>query len=212
MALRFADFVFDPDRRQLRRNGEEVHLQPRAFKLLEVLLDERPRAVAKRDLMKKLWPDVLVEESNLKTTVSELRTALGSPELIRTVHRYGYAFAGDAGADGPSTTYRLYGGDGTIVISRSEAIIGRHPGCDVWIDSYDVSRQHARITVRAQGIVIEDLGSKNGTWIGSQRIDGPTELRDGDHIRIADVTMVFRAPSADESTRSMVESSQEPQS
>jgi DNA-binding winged helix-turn-helix (wHTH) protein len=202
MALRFADFVFDPERRQLLRSGEEVHLQPRAFKLLEVLLEARPRAVAKRDLMKKLWPDVVVEESNLKTTVSELRTALGSPELIRTVHRYGYAFSGDASTDAPSSrTYRLHGDDLRFSVSQSEAIIGRHPGCDIWIDSVDISRQHARITVRPEAIVIEDLGSKNGTWVGSQRIEVPTELCDGDRIRVADVTLIFRAPAADDSTR-----------
>ncbi len=201
MALRFADFVFDPDRRQLLRSGEEVHLQPRAFKLLEVLLEARPRAVAKRDLMKTLWPDVVVQESNLKTTVSELRTALGSPELIRTVHRYGYAFSGDASADAPgSRTYRLHGDDVRVAVSRSEAIIGRDPSSDIWIDSTDISRQHARITIRPEAIVIEDLGSKNGTWVGSQRIGAPTELRDGDVIRVADVALTFRAPGADEST------------
>lgn len=195
MALRFIDFVFDPDRRQLLRRGEEVHLQPRAFRLLEVLIDERPRAVAKRELMTKIWPDAIVEESNLKTMVSELRTALGIPTLIRTVQRFGYAFNEHVTTDAnESRTYRLYGPDLRVSVSSSEATIGRDPDCDVWIDSDDISRKHARITVRPEGIVIEDLGSKNGTWVRRQKIDGPTELRDGDRIRLADVTIVFRAP------------------
>ena len=154
--------------------------------------------------MKQIWMDAVVEEGNLKTIVSELRAALNAPELIRTLHRYGYAFSGDVRSDkAPSSNFRLYGDDIRLAISRTEAIIGRHPRCDVWIDSPDISREHARISVRADGIVIEDLGSKNGTWVGDERIAGPTMLKDGDRIRVADVTLIFRGPTDNQSTRSI---------
>jgi DNA-binding winged helix-turn-helix (wHTH) protein len=205
MALRFGDFVFDAERRQVARGDEEIHLPPRTLRFLEALLEEYPRAVDKRELMKRIWPDAVVEESNLKTIASELRAALNdhSRELIRTVQRYGYAFGGEVSADEPlSRTYLLYGDDIRVSLSRAEAIIGRHPGCDVWIDSADVSRQHARISIRPEGILVEDLGSKNGTWIGGKQISEPTELHDGDRLRVGDVTLRFRAPTGNESTRS----------
>lgn len=206
MVLRFGEFVFDPAVRRLQRGDEEIHLSPRTFRLLEILIEERPRAVPKRELMNRIWPDAVVEESNLKTTVSELRTALDDnvkdPRLIRTVHRFGYGFSGEVISDQPlSGTYRLHGEGIRVALSRPEAIIGRHPGCDVCIDSLDISRQHARISVRPDGIVIEDLGSRNGTWVGSERIQGPKMLVDGDRIRVGDVTVIFRASSGDESTR-----------
>lgn len=106
MSLRFADFVFDPEGRQLRRGEEEIRLSPRTFRLLEILIEERPRAVPKLELMNLIWPDAVVEESNLKTTVSELRAALDDadrPRLIRTVQRYGYAFSGEVATDTPAS-------------------------------------------------------------------------------------------------------------
>ena len=204
MAIRFGDFVFDPEQRRLARGGEPVHLSPRTFKLLEVLIEARPRALSKKELMEKIWPDVVVEESNLKTTVSELRTALGMADVIRTVQRFGYAFSAEAIGDiMPASRYRLFMNGKHVLPQREDVIIGRQPSCDVWIDSPDVSRRHARITVRSNAVVIEDLGSKNGTWVGADRVDAPRELHDGDRIRLGDTTMIFRTGSGEESTESV---------
>jgi DNA-binding winged helix-turn-helix (wHTH) protein len=96
---RFGDFVLDSETRQLRRAGREVHLQPRSFDLLELLLRERPRALAGTRIRARLWPDAYVTDASLHVAVSDLRTALGedakAPQHIRTVHRFGYAFEGD---------------------------------------------------------------------------------------------------------------------
>lgn len=201
MALHFGEFVFDPEQRRLTRGVDPVHLSPRTFKLLEVLVEARPRALSKKELMERLWPDVVVEESNLKTTVSELRTALGTAEVIRTVQRYGYSFCADVSTDA-TRRYRLFVDGHHVAPSREEAIIGRHSGCDVWIDSPDISRRHARISIRATAIVIEDLGSKNGTWVGAERIASARELQDGDRIRVGDTIVIFRRGSGDDSTAS----------
>ena len=60
-------------------------------------------------------------------------------------------------------------------------------------DSPRVSRRHARIVVRADTATIEDLGSKNGTTVGSERVVGETELVDGDEIRIGPAELLFLA-------------------
>jgi DNA-binding winged helix-turn-helix (wHTH) protein len=193
MVVRFADFVFDADARAVTRGGEPVPVSPRTLRLLEVLIAAYPRALSKRELMQALWGNVLVEEKNLKTTVSDLRNALGDPDLVRTVQRYGYAFGIEPASDSPpARSYRLHGDGIRVSLSSAEAIIGRHPGCDVCIDSPDISRHHAKITMQADGVQIEDLKSKNGTRVWNERIVGPKMLEDGDRIRIGEVTLVFR--------------------
>lgn len=201
MPVRFSDFSLDVEARLLTRNGEPVHLSPRTFKLLEALVAAFPRALSKRELMAAVWGNVVVEEGNLKTTVSDLRNALGDPDLIRTVQRFGYAFGVQPEKDAlPSQAYRLYGDGIRFLLSSAEVIIGRHPGCDVWIDSPDISRHHAKITMRPDSVQIEDLRSKNGTRVWNERIVEPKTLEDGDRISIGDVTLVFRTGTVDTST------------
>ena len=73
----FGDFVLDPDRRQLLRRGEEVHLSPKAFELLKLLVDRRPKALSKNGLHEHLWPATFVSETNLASLIAEIREALG---------------------------------------------------------------------------------------------------------------------------------------
>ncbi len=56
VAVQFAGFVFDEDRRQLLRGGEALHLEPKAFDLLAVLLSRRPNAVSKAEIHEAIWP------------------------------------------------------------------------------------------------------------------------------------------------------------
>ena len=97
MRVQFDEFAFDGERRELRRLDEPVHLTPKAFELLELLIEQRPRAVRKDELRDRLWPDVVVEEANLKNLIAEIRAAVGG-DVIRTVQRYGYAFIGEESA------------------------------------------------------------------------------------------------------------------
>lgn len=64
-------------------------------------------------------------------------------------------------------------------------VMGREPGCDVVIPDRQVSRFHARLTPGASGVVLEDLGSKNGTHYAGGRITAPLVLQDGDTFQIA---------------------------
>lgn len=95
----FGPFVVDPVRRRLFRDDEPVPLTSRAFETLLVLVDGRGRVVEKDELMRRLWPDTVVEEINLNVQVSTLRKALGElpndHRYIVTVPRRGYAFVAD---------------------------------------------------------------------------------------------------------------------
>jgi len=96
MQVSFGEFVLDFDSRELRRGPEPVRLSPKALQLLQILVNERPKALSKADLQDRLWPDTFVVEKNLANLISEIREALGEdrlePRFIRTVPRYGYAF------------------------------------------------------------------------------------------------------------------------
>ena len=91
--LRFAEFELDPEARLLRRDGKDVHLGPKAFDLLALLVERRPRVFTKAQLMEALWPRTSVTEANLTNLVGELRTALGDEpkqsRLVRTVFARG---------------------------------------------------------------------------------------------------------------------------
>ena len=97
--FRFGDFVLDSDRRQLFRDGVEVHLQPKAFELLDLLVQSGQKALSKRQIRERLWPETAVADASLTVAVAELRASLGdvakNPRYVRTVYGFGYAFAGE---------------------------------------------------------------------------------------------------------------------
>jgi DNA-binding winged helix-turn-helix (wHTH) protein len=200
---RFGLFTLDSETRQLLRGDEVIHLGRKAFELLSTLLAHRPRVVGKDELQAALWPDSHVDAAGLNVLVGDLRRALGDdpkrPQFIRTVHGVGYAFCGEAvQADEPSAAHDaacwLVAGDRTFRLSDGENLIGRDPGCPVWIDADRVSRRHAAIIIdRAQNAVhLRDLGSTNGTFLGRSRVVRPVALNDGDEINVGSVALKFR--------------------
>jgi DNA-binding winged helix-turn-helix (wHTH) protein len=209
--LRFSEFVLDADRRQLFRRGEELRLGPKAYELLDLLIRSNPRAVAKSQIRRRLWPDVSVGAGTLGVLMTELRAALGDdakePRFIRTVRGFGYAFCGAAEEEGAgrhaaagTTACRLEWDKREIPLREGENILGRTDDAVAWIDSPRVSRRHARIIVSGGTATIEDLGSKNGTSVSGRRIDRPTLLAAGDEIALGPVLMTFRAFRATGST------------
>jgi pSer/pThr/pTyr-binding forkhead associated (FHA) protein len=68
------------------------------------------------------------------------------------------------------------------------------PDSEVWIDALFVSRHHARITVSDADVTVEDLGSKNGTYLRGDRLTSPSRLADGDQLRLGSVVITFRVP------------------
>src|SRR4249920_1208539 len=112
MRLSLGHVTLDTDRRQVFRGDEPLHLSAKAFQLLQLLVDDRPRALSKDELQQALWPDTFVSDTSLTTLVNELRAGLGEsarePRLIRTVHGFGYAFqASGAEASGARLVWGL---------------------------------------------------------------------------------------------------------
>ena len=210
MKILFEDCVLDTEARRVVRGQDEVHLAPKAFELLKLLAENRPRALGKAELLEQLWPGVFVSEASLAKVVSNLREALGHDEdapIIRTVHGYGYAF--DARViEGPRTDVVstkgvvcwLFCGKREFPLADGEHIVGREPEASVSLDSPKVSRRHARITVAGGRAIVEDLDSKNGSFVGGTRITVPTVLASGDEIRIGSFTLIFRISLGGSST------------
>jgi DNA-binding winged helix-turn-helix (wHTH) protein len=202
--LLFDGYMFDSGERSLRRGGETVHLTPKAFQLLEILLRERPQAVSRADLVRELWPATFVADGSLANLASELRSALNDPpgeaRLLRTVHRFGYAFCGTAKDAQSISRCRLLGPDRDFPLLEGENLIGRGSECGVRIASSTVSRVHARLMVDGSQATVEDLESKNGTYVGGARLEAPARLSPGDEIRVGSVRLVWQGARPESAT------------
>jgi DNA-binding winged helix-turn-helix (wHTH) protein len=199
---RFGTFDLDTQRRQLRRGEEDLHLTPKAFDLLSILVDAAPRVVPKSELHQRLWPSGVVTDATLVGLVKEIRRALEDAEpqkpLIRTVHRVGYAF------DAPVTrtpqalrlSHWLIVGERRIALLEGENIIGRDPDVNVWLDFATVSRRHARLLVTSSGTLLEDLASKNGTSVDGTRITASQPLRNGQQFSCGHLEVTYRESGA----------------
>ena len=205
MRVRFGPFTLDSDTRQLIDDRGEVRLTPKAFDLLVLLVQERPKVLHKRELLARIWPNTHVVEANLNVLVAELRRALGDqskePTYIRTVHATGFAFAADASTLDAAQPARarafrcwLLWDERRFVLEEGRNLLGRDPGCDVWLDASRVSREHARISVEsaAARVLLEDVGSTNGTFVNGAAVTAPVKLADGDLIEIGTVELRFR--------------------
>jgi len=206
MIYRFGPITLDLPARQVTRAGAYVHLTRKAFELLHLLVQHRPAVVSKEDIHRHLWPTTFVSESSLQALVSEIRQALdeeSQPSWIRTAHGVGYAFNGDVdearARAGGNTRAWLLADSWRVALNEGENVIGRGSDDVVVIDAPGISRRHARI-VLSEGAVIEDLSSKNGTWVRDQRVTTPTALNDGDPVRLGSLLLTFRFAHAVDST------------
>jgi DNA-binding winged helix-turn-helix (wHTH) protein len=225
MAVRFGDFTLDRERRLLTRGGEVVPLPRKAFDFLDLLVAERPRALSKEQIRDRVWPKTFVSESTLNSLLGEVRAALGDdarePLYIRTVHGFGYSFVAEAREDAAAApavpspaapspallTARLLWEDRLIPLPAGESVLGRDKDVSVRIDAPSVSRRHARVRiVPGEPPTIEDLGSKNGTWVGEDRLGGePAALRDGDVLRLGRIELVFLDAKEEGSTQTVAD-------
>jgi DNA-binding winged helix-turn-helix (wHTH) protein len=216
MRVTFGPFAYDAQTRQLLRGDRPLHLSPKAFDLLAALVEQRPAAVSKDVIHQKLWPDSFVSDGSLAVLVAELRGALGDdarhPVIVRTLHRFGYAFAASAvEAPAPaaavteapaSTQCWLTCDNERAPLMAGDNVVGRDPGvqvrigldaaADLRIEPAGVSRRHALVVVADGEAFLHDLSSKNGTFADEVRVTRPVQLSDGTGIRLASVSLHFR--------------------
>jgi hypothetical protein len=159
-----------------------------------------------------------VADASLTMVIAEIRKALGDeaqhPRFTRTVHRFGYAFDGDArrvddgegvvGGGSPAGPGAwLVWNERALVLRDGKNTVGRGPQCEVWVDVAGVSRRHARITLVHGADTLEDLGSKNGTILDGAPIRTVIPLGDGNVIRFGSVEMQFRLRSDERATETV---------
>jgi DNA-binding winged helix-turn-helix (wHTH) protein len=213
LVYRFADFTLDASTRQLLSNGAEVHLAPKAFDLLVTLAANRARAVSKEELQQRLWPSTFVEETNLATLIAEIRRALhdsaANPRFVGTIYGFGYRFVAelieDVGASrAEQRRVKLW-----LIIDRrykplleGANVIGRSEDAAIQIDSLGVSRYHARILIAGGAATLQDLGSKNGSYVNGTLVT-TRSLSDGDEIRLGGAVLTFRIASEASQTETL---------
>ena len=200
----FGPFQLDPEAAELRRDAARVELRPKCLQLLQHLLENRGKLVSREVLLEEIWSDVVVGQETLSRTMTEIRQALGddaeAPQYIETVPRRGYRFIAAVTRVARPSNHSLY-----VVhrlqeypLAEGEHLIGRGADVSVHLSTPLISRHHARIRVRGNQLTLEDLGSKNGTLVNGERVNGTVELHSGDRIVIGGEMLVVR--SATDST------------
>ena len=170
---RFGSFEFDAEQRELRRDGQAVHLTPKAFDLLGILLGAAPRVVSKDELHRRMWAASCVSDAALVGLIKEVRRALDDRDrdspMIRTVHRVGYAFCRATTERPARVSLWLVVGGQRVALHEGANSIGRDPSSTVWIDVASVSRRHAQIVCDGQRVSVQDSAARTeprsvGRW------------------------------------------------
>lgn len=208
MAYRFGPFLYDDVERCLFRDDVEVPLTHKTRELLLFFLENPRRLLHREKIVARVWGEVAVTDEAVSAQIVKLRRALGDAgdDLLRMVRREGYRWDAEVQAvDAPAATrtssalrprrgprFRLVLDDREVQLVEGPNVIGRDSESALWIDEASVSRFHAQVVVASGRARLEDLGSKNGTYLNGRKISRPEALSNGDEIRIGVVEIVFR--------------------
>jgi DNA-binding winged helix-turn-helix (wHTH) protein len=224
LRVAFGPFTFDATARQLLCESRPVHISPKAFELLALLIEQRPAAVAKSTIHQRLWPDTFVSDGNLTVLMTELRHALADdakqPLYMRTLHRFGYAFIGSTTDASTRVTtaaaaqcWLVSANDraplaiGDNVVGRgsvAQVRVGLDRAADLRVDPAGISRRHALVVVSDATVTVEDLSSKNGTFVDGLRVTGTIQIESGTEIRLGSVSFYFRCAADLSATQTQV--------
>jgi len=234
-SFRFGEFELDVAAYTLRRTGQRIKLEKIPMEVLVLLLRKPGILVNRAEIQAALWgSDVFVEhDSAINTAVRKIRRALGDdaehPRFLETVVGKGYRFIApfepkgaerslegsgvDTGAGASDRLHRqlpnyfLARGKRDFVLEKGENLLGRDPEARVHIDHPSISRRHARISIDSTLAVLEDLKSRNGTFLDGRRIETPTEIHHGAIIGLGPIALTVVVRPAGASTLPMVDSS-----
>jgi DNA-binding winged helix-turn-helix (wHTH) protein len=157
---------------------------------------ESGKLASKQNIIDTVWRTEYVSEHALTQVIAELRAALGddarNPSYIENIPRRGYRLVAAVtpvamsvpSVHDASLPFKLQSEEGDHPLVQGPNIIGRTIDADLCIDRTEVSRCHARIVVQGTTATIEDLGSKNGTYVNGERLEAPILLTNGDEIWI----------------------------
>jgi DNA-binding winged helix-turn-helix (wHTH) protein len=227
--LRFGEFELDLAAYALRHGGKPIKLEKIPMEVLILLVQGAGGLIERGPMQVALWgADVFVErDSAINTAVRKVRRALGDdadePRFVETVVGKGYRFimpvervSPESPASRPSLDasapssdrqgrafprYCMMRGRQEFILDAGENLVGRDASARVYIDHPSVSRRHARISIGAGAAMLEDLTSRNGTFVDGRRLDAPTEIRHGALIGFGPITLTFLALSGPASTK-----------
>ena len=198
-SFRFGEFELDADAFALRRNGRSLKLEKVPMEVLVLLVRHAGRLVTRGDIQAAVWgPEVFVDQdAAINTAIRKIRRALEDdaeqPRFVETVVGKGYRFVAREDAQPPQAvpTYLVTRGKQQFVLSAGENLLGRDPHAAVYVDHPSVSRRHARIAIEPARAVLEDLESRNGTFLEGRPLDAPAELHHGAIIGLGPITLTF---------------------
>jgi DNA-binding winged helix-turn-helix (wHTH) protein len=214
MRFTFGSVRVDGGARTVSNAAGTVHLTTKALDLLLLLLEFRLSVVSKDQIYERLWPGTFVTESSIQTLIHEIRDAIdvpGDPSWIRTVRGVGYCFEGHVVASGPPAAAPtshpaawLVGDSIRVPLHAGENTVGRAGEGIIEIDAPTISRRHARIAI-GDSVLLDDLGSKNGTWLDGERVVESRTVPDGATVRLGSMTFTFRLARPPKPTESIDE-------
>ena len=175
-ALQFGDFTLDMSQRILLRNGQPVSLAPKALDVLAALAAQPGRVVTKDELLKDVWPDAFVEESNLAYQVFAIRKALGETadgqKYIETMPKRGYRFVASlTKIDAPDVS--------TVQALPADcAPVSANPSVSARAVPAGAQRRHPVVALWA-GLVVLLVATAATVWVSR-----PTESRQITHVEL----------------------------
>jgi DNA-binding winged helix-turn-helix (wHTH) protein len=158
----FEAYTLDLRRGCLRKVDREIGLRPKSFEVLRHLVENAGRLVSKDELVKRVWPEVIVTDECLTQCVSEVRRALGDGEqrLIKTVPRRGYLFAAAVSS---------YPAERAVFNAAMAEASGQAKG-EADVTTQDVGEQRLKTIAeptRAYSVLLDEVGGEQGAYRGT---------------------------------------------
>jgi DNA-binding winged helix-turn-helix (wHTH) protein len=198
--FRLGEWLVEPRLNRLTRDGESIQIELKMMGVLLCLARNAAEVVTRRQLVESVWDEGFVADNTITHAVAELRKAFGdshrNPLFIETIHRRGYRLIAPVHfyemssfrSSATDLSFLAIARGIEIPLFEGENLIGRGPDATITIPSMKVSRHHAKITVEHDAASLEDLGSKNGTYLNGTKIQETVQLDGGDLIGVGCVT------------------------